>query len=339
MELEFLDALPPEFELQKGANWFQTHLGPAPTAVEYQASPALRGPYTTGPLTVRRSDALRLRVQQKRIEAGCVVEVSPRKEPFNRSPFKTRVPTVTLGPHLVNRAGDGSEFHSLREYHDGDSFRAINWKASARSKSLVVSQRVHESRTTLTIFLDARAVSAAGPASTSPLAHGCRVVLGVASGAVQVRDRVRIILYGKIGEKDVLEMPPAPGSRQIHELTRTLSRLAAGGSTPFAKALQGVLPSLAAGTPVLLVSGLEGDPSILEGMKLVRAKGLLPTVIASPIHTAPVDAEDGQPEPHADRIGRERAAILGGLRASGVAVFDAIEGIPLEYLFRLGATA
>ncbi|HUR64077.1 MAG TPA: DUF4350 domain-containing protein [Candidatus Thermoplasmatota archaeon] len=334
-ELEFLDGIPSEFEVNAGSNWFQARLGMGVSAVEYDASPSLRGAHAVGPLRVRRMDALRLRLHEGEVGAAQAVEVAPRKEPLNRSPFKTRVPTTTLGPHLVNRAGDGSEFHSLREYHPGDPFRAINWKASARSKNLVVSQKVHESRTTLTIFLDARAASGAGPANATPIAHGCRVVLGVATGAVQVRDRVRIVLYG--GE--TVEIPPGPGPRQLHELTRTLSQLEARGDTPFLAALQGVLPGLRAGTPVLLVSGLEGDASIVQGMTLLRSKGMLPTVIASPLHTAPADPADGGPEPDAQRIQDERTATVKALRGAGIPVLEAIEGVPLEFLFRLGAVA
>jgi uncharacterized protein (DUF58 family) len=318
MDLEFLDTLSAEFELRGGTNWFQASLGPGGSDFRYEASPALRGPYTVGPLLVRRTDALRLRVQQSRVDAGQALEVAPRREPVNRSPFKTRVPTVTLGPHLVNRAGDGSEFHSLREYHEGDSFRAINWKASARSTSLVVSQRVHESRTTLTLFLDARAVSAAGPACDTPLAHGCRVVL-----------------YGD----GVNALAEAPGPRQVHELTQALARLAAAGSTPFATALAAVLPSLKPGTPVLLVSCLEGDPSVVEGMRLLRAKGLLPMVIASPVATAPTDPAEGGPEPGEAGIRSERERMLSALRGAGVPVVDALPGVSLDYLFRVGATA
>lgn len=333
--LEFLDPLPPEFDLRRGHNWFQASLGRARAAVEYETSPALRGPYTVGPLLVRRSDALRLRVQQGVAAEARDVEVAPRKEPVNRSPFKTRVPTVTLGPHLVNRAGEGAEFHSLREYHEGDSFRSINWRASARSASMVVNQRVHESMTRLTIFLDARAVSAAGPASASPLAHGCRTVLGVAAGAVQVRDRIRIVLYGD----GASELPAAPGPRAIHKLTQRLSTLSAAGSTTFLEALDQVFPTLKPGTPFLLVSGLEGDPSVVEGMRRVRAKGMLPIVIASPVHTAPADPDEGGPEPEAGRIQAERAQTLRELHAMGITVYDAIEGIPLDHLFRLGGAA
>ncbi|MHB1262010.1 MAG: DUF4350 domain-containing protein [Thermoplasmatota archaeon] len=332
-DLEFRDHVPTEFEVRQGSNWFRARTAPGePLDVSYEAVPALRGPYAIGPLHVRREDALGLHIQERHVAPAASLRVNPRAESVRKTPFRTRVPTITLGPHLVNRAGDGAEFHALRNYQTGDSYRSVNWKASARSKDLMVNQRVHESMTRLTIFLDARAASAYGPASTTPLARGCRAVLSVASGALRVRDRLRILVYGN----GVLELPPMPGSRQLHALTELLAGLPATGDTTFASAVQQVLPTLKAGTPVMLASGFEGDPTLVDGMKLLRSRGLLPFAVASPLGVAPTDPEDGGPEPDADQLVQQRRDAILALQSLGVPVFDAVPNVPLDYLFRTG---
>ncbi|HUR25213.1 MAG TPA: DUF4350 domain-containing protein [Candidatus Thermoplasmatota archaeon] len=332
-DLEFRDHLPDEFEVQGGMNWFRTRLAPgAPLAIQYSVVPALRGPYAVGPLHVRREDVLGLHIQEAHLAAATPLRVNPRKESVRKLPFRTRVPTITLGPHLVNRAGDGSEFHALRTYQTGDSYRNVNWKASARSKDLMVNQRVHESMTHLTIFLDARAVSAYGPASSTPLANGCRAVLSMAIGSLRVRDRLRIVAYGD----GVHEVPPMPGSRQQHALTELLAGLPAAGTTTFGVAVQQLLPTLRGGTPVMLASGLEGDPTLVEGMRMLRSRGLLPFVIASPIGVEPVDPEDGEAEPGADDLLAQRRRTMAELQALGIPVFDAVPNVPLDYMFRTG---
>lgn len=333
--VEVRDELPREFRLRDGTNWFQATVDAAPSKVTYTASPALRGPYRLGPLMVRRSDVLQLRVRDSLIAPATQVEVTPRREPVNRSPFKTRVPTVTLGPHMVNRAGDGSEFHALREYQRGDSFRSINWKASARSKGLVVNQRVHESMTTITILLDARAVSGAGPASSTPLAQGCRTAFSLAAGSLQQRDRVRLVVYGD----GVHQIQPGPGSRQMHQIQEHLAMLPARGRTTFEEALTPLLPELKTGNPIVLVSGLEDDPTIVSGMASACSRGLIPVVVAAALTTRPVDEEDGGPEPGAEAIQAAREETILRLRQSGVQVFDALPELPLDTLFRLGVVA
>lgn len=332
-DLEFQDGLPETFEMREGTNWFRARVArQAPLTIRFVASPALRGPYEVGPLRVRASDALGLRVDEARLLGGTEVRVNPRRESVRKLPFGTRIPTITMGPHLVNRAGDGSEFHALRMYQTGDSFRSVNWKASARSRELMVNQRVHESMTRLVVFLDARAVSAAGPASSSPLAHGCRTVLSIASGALRVRDRLRIVVYGD----GVHELPPMPGSRQLHELTELLAGLAPAGRTSFEQAIGELLPSLRSGSPLLLASGLEGDPSMAAGLRVARAHGLRPVVVASPLGLHPLDAEDGGPEPDAERIAAARQETVSAIQALGVPVFDAVANVPLDLLFRTG---
>ncbi|HEX2066788.1 MAG TPA: DUF4350 domain-containing protein, partial [Candidatus Thermoplasmatota archaeon] len=210
--VELLDALPPEFALTAGSNWVAVSVQrDSPAHVQYTFTPSLRGPHRVGPLSARTMDPLGLRAAESVAGPAATVLVAPRQESVRRIPFSTRVPTVTLGPHNVNRAGDGSEFHALRDYEQGDSLRSVNWKASARAGGLIVNQRVHESMTRLTLLLDARAISGVGPAASTPLADGCRAALSIAAGALRVRDRIRFVAYGD----GLTEIPEAPGSRQV----------------------------------------------------------------------------------------------------------------------------
>lgn len=333
--IEFQDRLPETFQLSDGTNWFQASARPGHAVqARFRCSPALRGPHSLGPLLARAPDPLGLRVDQATVVPTMQVSINPRRESVRNLPFGTRIPTTTLGPHLVNRAGDGSEFHSLRGYQAGDSFRSVNWKASARSgKGLMVNQRVHESMTRLALFLDARAISGAGPASQTPLAHGCRAVLSVAAGALRMRDRIRVVIYSD----GVRELPSQPGSRQLHDLTELLSGLHPTGTTTFQEALTQVLPTLRNGSPILVVSGLEDDPSIVEGLRTARSHGLQPVVVASPLGLQPVEEED-EGEPAAAEIAARRARTVASIQALGIPVYDAVTNVPLDLLFRTGGT-
>ncbi len=332
-DVEVLDGLPPEFALAQGSNWFQTTLGSkTPCQTRYEVRPALRGPYEVGPLLVRSSDPFRLRSVETCALESIEILVPPRHEPLNRIPFKSKLSALTLGPHLVNRAGDGSEFHALRDYQSGDSIRSINWKASARSKDFVVNQRVHESMSTITIFIDARALSGAGPLRNNPLNEACRASLSVATGAVQARDRVRVFAYGD----GVHELASGGGQQQIHTLYEALARLEPAGSTPLRTALVDVLPSLKARTPFILVSGLEGDPSILDAMRDLRQRGVLPTVLAAPIGTVPESISDGPGEPNAHRLQAEHKQMMSDIRGLGIPVVPLVADKPLSAALQRG---
>lgn len=336
VQVELLDPLPREFELVGGQSWCMAWIGPdAPALVSYRVRAALRGPYPVGPLSTRTLDPLRLRALESTVGRVDQILVHPRHEPLNRIPFKSRIPAHTLGPHLVNRAGEGSEFHSLRDYQTGDSFRIVNWKASARSKDLVVNQRVHESMATITIFLDARAVTGAGPVRLTPLNEACRAALGIAAGAVKSRDRVRLYAYGA----GVRDLARGGGPEQIQILSNVLAELEPKGTTGFREAIEPLLPSVKSGSPVILLSAFEEDPTVLEGLQELRRRGAVPYVVALSIQTQPkgTDQEEPESEPDADRLHAEYESTISELQGAGFPVVPAIAGVPLSLLLRLGA--
>ena len=62
-----------------------------------------------------------------------------------------RVGGLYEGAHSSLHAGRSMEFNDLREYVRGDDVAEIDWKASARSGSLLVKRHVAERRTTLMV--------------------------------------------------------------------------------------------------------------------------------------------------------------------------------------------
>lgn len=332
-DVELRDALPPEMEVVQGTPW--GNLSDLRSGLAYTVAPGVRGQQAIGPLAARRVDVLGLRHAEAEVAAADVLEVVPRAVPARRAPFRARVPTVTMGPHRVNRAGDGTEFHALRPYQMGDPFRSVNWKASARTKDLMVNQRVHESRTCLTLVLDARAVAGTGPAAQTPLARSCRAVLSVAMGSVRMRDRVRFAWYGD----GVHELPVRPAVRQIHEMSELLARLEARGQTTLELALETLLPSLRPGNPVVVVSGFEEDRRAPAALARLRGRGVPVWALSPPPLTRPADADDGGPEPGSDAIADERREILQAVRSAGIPLVEVAADIPLDDLFRIGGAA
>ena len=71
-----------------------------------------------------------------------------------------------LGRHLLalaQRLGPG-DFHSLRDYVDGDEPRTIHWRASARSEELKVRQHSVEGLRRCVVLLDQHVPAPATPA-------------------------------------------------------------------------------------------------------------------------------------------------------------------------------
>ena len=204
----------------------------ATTTAGYHVPTARRGLIELGPLMAITTDPLGIARRQIGVAAIDQVVVAPRT-------YLLDMPQLgqgALGRELLNQArrlGPG-EFHSLREYADGDEPRSIHWRASARSEKLMVKQHAVEGVRRCTVVLDT------DPGSYIDQDSFERAVVAVAS-LVHSADQAGLTTRCLIG--------PAADLRGPEVVTHTLGVLA------------GVQPSRT------LELGLDRDPG--EGLGLL----------------------------------------------------------------------
>jgi len=120
------------------------------------------------------------------------------------------------GAHSSKLAGRGIEYADIRPFASGDSLRDINWKATARSPDIRVSQRHPDRATDVVVLLDSFVESG----------HDVRTVFGLAiEGAVAlaeshlaVTDRVGLVELGGT----VRWLNPGAGRQQLQRITDLL---------------------------------------------------------------------------------------------------------------------
>lgn len=140
-----------------GAPMQLARLGPGQAAsAAYRVPTARRGLIRTGPLRALRRDVLGLTQRTTTLAGTEEVLIVPHTIAL---PFPSVGSSGRLGQHLRMKSWGqtGSEFHSLREYQRGDDIRRINWKASARSTSLIVRETALEGIRRCTVVLDVTA--------------------------------------------------------------------------------------------------------------------------------------------------------------------------------------
>jgi uncharacterized protein (DUF58 family) len=122
-------------------------------AVAYRMPTARRGLVVVGPLSVRRTDVLGLAARRAVLAGTAELLVTPRHDP---APFASTSAAGPLGDVLRLKAlgQTGSEFHALRPYAAGDDPRRINWKATARSIDVIVTDTAPEGLRRCTVVLD-----------------------------------------------------------------------------------------------------------------------------------------------------------------------------------------
>lgn len=153
--------------------------------VTYEITPALRGRYRLGPLTVRIADPFGMIELQRSFSATSTLIVTPTV---------VRLASVRLmgewsgtgesRPRAIASAGE--EDATIRPYRDGDDMRRVHWRATAHHDQLMVRREEQPWQSRATILLDNRVSGHAGEGVDSSFE---RAVTTSASIGVHLTDR------------------------------------------------------------------------------------------------------------------------------------------------------
>ncbi|HZY77498.1 MAG TPA: DUF58 domain-containing protein, partial [Jatrophihabitantaceae bacterium] len=110
----------------------------ARTALTSTLVPTRRGERAAVEVTLRGYGPVGVAGRQRRFAVAGTVHVLPRFDSRRFLPEKLSRLRRLDGAVLVRQRGRGSEFDSLRSYVIGDDVRSIDWRASARSRDVVV---------------------------------------------------------------------------------------------------------------------------------------------------------------------------------------------------------
>jgi len=170
-----------------------------------------------------------------------------------------------------------TDFTEIRSYHPGDSYRAINWKATARFSMSAdpkpyVNEYEKEGKKTVFIFVDAGAWAGRGPEADHVFEHIARAASGIASYYLERSMRVGVYVYN-YGELIV----PDSGKKQASRILRDLLEVRPGGVTgednSLKRAVKECSGHLMGTIPLFIVITMAGGKNtrdIIEGIKSMR---------------------------------------------------------------------
>jgi uncharacterized protein (DUF58 family) len=138
------------------------------------------------------------------------------------------------------------------------------------------------------------------------------------------RDSLHVLLYG-----DGIRSVEGRGAQQQVAFEEALADTRPAGATSALEAVESVADKLRPGRPVVLVTGAEADATVGDAMARLRQRGMRPFLLAPQLGQPPKPGE-------ADTAAlRQRQELLRDLRGKGYPVYEALEGMPLEDLFRI----
>ena len=166
------------------------------TTVARPVTPIARGPDELGTLYVWYENPLGLVRRRLRVPASEAIRVFPdlaAVERYGKLHLRNRL--IEAGLRRMKLRGTGTEFESLREWTDGDAFRTIDWKATARRGKLMVAQHEVERSQNVMLLLDCGRLMTPRIDAGRKLDYAVTAALSLATIAGLASDRVGLVAF------------------------------------------------------------------------------------------------------------------------------------------------
>jgi len=144
VSIGIIDEIP--FQFQKRDIWFKTALKPRQRKlISYSLRPTRRGEYEFGYIRVFVTSALGLIRRRYNFSQGETLAVYPSFLQMRKYELMAISNNLSeIGIKKIRRLGHSLEFEQVKSYVQGDDYRTINWKATARHGSLMTNSYIDE---------------------------------------------------------------------------------------------------------------------------------------------------------------------------------------------------
>ncbi len=274
------DIIPDTFDLVLGENYISTALPPKSTAkFSYVIRSGVRGVYKLGPMQVVLQDRAGFFMKQYLVEYYDEIRVYPSYEDVRRLEFLQKAyGTILFGRYRVREKGHGYDFWGIRKYEVGDSVRAIDWKASARTGSLMIREYEAEKNIKLYIFIDASSSMSAGSVRLTKLDYVARAAVLLSYLANRAQDLFGLVVFSD-GIKEFV--PANKGRRHFYRILDTLAGIDSEGASNLSRTMKEFVMREKRAALGIVLSDLEGDPTIIEeAVKVALARNVFLLFIA-----------------------------------------------------------
>ncbi len=144
IKVKIIDELPFVFQIRDFE--ITSELDKSSTKIfTYTIRPVKRGEYQFGALNIYASTILNIVCRRYRFEQNKNVAVYPsyiQMKKYQLMAVSDRL--IEVGVKKIRRIGHSMEFEQIKEYVQGDDYRTINWKATARKRQLMINHYVDE---------------------------------------------------------------------------------------------------------------------------------------------------------------------------------------------------
>ena len=219
VKLNIIDEIPHIFQ-RRDVNFAMRLPAGDNGTVDYTLRPTRRGVYGFGAIRVFATSPLGL--VQRRFTLGDPMDVAvyPSYLMLNRYELLAIGNNlIDMGLKRIRRVGNNTEFEQIKSYVQGDDYRLINWKASARAHQLMVNVYTDERSQQVINVIDKGRIMQQAFDGMTILDYAINASLVLSYVALHRDDKAGIITFAeKMGEF----VKPDRGPSQINDILESL---------------------------------------------------------------------------------------------------------------------
>lgn len=274
LEIELMDDYPTAWGMEGLPH--ATRIGAGKfAAITYRLCPDRRGDAGFGAAHIRVGSPLGLWKRRIRLGGRDAVKVFPDfSKLLGHALTATDRRAPTAGSIRKRRRGEGTDFRQLREYRQGDSLRAIDWKATARLQKPITREYREERDQQVVFLLDTGRRMLARDGAQAHFDHALNAVLTLGFVAQRQGDAVGLMSFGA----ETRWMSPAKGRTGLDRLLSGIYDVQAGEMAPdYLQAASALLKRLGKRAFVVIITNLrdEDDHAMRAACELLASRHLV----------------------------------------------------------------
>ncbi|MES2704443.1 MAG: DUF58 domain-containing protein [Bacteroidota bacterium] len=188
-------------------------------AVAYTLRPQTRGEYAFDYVLCYAASPLRLLRRRFKAAEPVTIKVYPAYHELRRYQLLAVSGSTTVGVKKIRRLGHSLEFEKIKDYVAGDDVRTINWKATARSSSVMVNMYTDARQQQIYCLIDKGRSMKMPFDGLTLLDHSINTSLALLNVALLKQDKAGLITFSnKVNDVIAAERR----NNQLHIIMETL---------------------------------------------------------------------------------------------------------------------
>jgi uncharacterized protein (DUF58 family) len=202
--IKIIDEIPFQFQI-RNFNIKRKLKTSSTEKISYSLRPTERGEYNFGNLNIYVSSPLQLIAKRYTFDSGVIVPTYPsyiQLKKYDLMAFSSNL--FQYGIKRIRRIGHTMEFEQIKEYVQGDDFRMINWKATAKKNSLMINQFTDEKSQSVYMVIDKGRVMQMPFNGLSLLDYAINTTLTLSNIIIKKQDKAGMFTFSKNVENRIL---------------------------------------------------------------------------------------------------------------------------------------